>query len=69
MPIIQVSLIEGRDAPAKERLIRELTRAAVDALDAPIASVRVILQEVPAAHWGAGGVSKAESARQEARHG
>lgn len=69
MPMIQVTLLEGRDAPAKERLIRDLTRAAVDALDAPIASVRVILHEVPPAHWGVGGVSKAEAARQEPRHG
>ena len=69
MPIIQVTLIEGRDAAAKERLIRDLTRATVEALAAPIESVRVILQEVAPAHWGAGGVSKAEAARQEPRHG
>ncbi len=61
MPLIQVTLIEGRAADAKTALIRGLTEAAVDALGAPRESVRVILQEVPAAHWGVGGVPKSTS--------
>ena len=60
MPIIEVTLIEGRSPEKKERLIRELTDAAVRAVEAPIQSVRVILREVPPEHFGAAGVSKAE---------
>ncbi len=60
MPFIAITMIEGRDAERKRRLIREVTEAAVRVLDVPIATVRVVLQEVPAAHWGIGGVSKAE---------
>lgn len=58
MPLIQVTLIEGRPAAAKVELIRTLTEAAVASLNAPRESVRVIVQEVPAAHWAVGGVPK-----------
>jgi 4-oxalocrotonate tautomerase len=68
MPLIQVTLLEGRSAEAKAALIRRLTDAAVEAVAAPREAVRVILQEVPLAHWGVGGVSKAASA-SEVGHG
>ena len=58
MPLIQVTLIEGRSAEAKLALIRGLTDAAVEATAAPRESIRVILQEVPSAHWGVGGAPK-----------
>ncbi|MCK9511868.1 MAG: 2-hydroxymuconate tautomerase family protein [Pigmentiphaga sp.] len=65
MPLIQVILIEGRGAAEKAKLIRGLTDAAVEAVGAPRESVRVILQEVPAAHWGVGGVSKAAASDEK----
>lgn len=58
MPLIQVTLIEGRSAESKTTLIRGLTAATVEATGAPRESIRVILQEVPSAHWGVGGVPK-----------
>lgn len=58
MPLIQVTLIEGRSHSMKAALISGLTDAAVQATGAPRESIRVILQEVPAAHWGVGGVAK-----------
>lgn len=64
MPLIQVTLIEGRPDQAKAALIARLTDAVVDTLGAPRESVRVILQEVPAAHWGVGGVPKAVPGRE-----
>lgn len=70
MPLIQVTLLEGRSAEAKALLIRQLTDATVDAIAAPRESVRVILQEVAPAHWGVGGVSKAAAAaNKEAQRG
>ncbi len=59
MPLVQVTLVEGRPADAKRALIAELTDAVVHTLDAPRESVRVILNEVPAEHWGVGGQPKA----------
>lgn len=60
MPIITVNLLTGRDAETKRALIREVAEAAVRALNAPPASVRVILNEVPPEHWGIGNETKAE---------
>jgi 4-oxalocrotonate tautomerase len=59
MPLVQVSLIEGRPAELEEELIAELTETVVRVLDAPRESVRVILYGVSAERWGVGGVSKA----------
>ncbi|MCW0182652.1 2-hydroxymuconate tautomerase [Zavarzinia sp.] len=61
MPIINVTLIEGRTPETKRALIKELTDAAERATGVPRAAVRVIIWEVPAAHFGVAGVSKAES--------
>ena len=58
MPFIDVTLIEGRSPEKKVKLIAKLTEAAVEALDAPPESVRVVLREVPATHWGVAGVPK-----------
>ena len=69
MPLIQVTLIEGRSSQAKADLFRGLTDSAVQALGAPRESVRVILQEVPAAHWAVGGVPKGAPQAEEAQHG
>lgn len=59
MPLIQVTLIEGRSATRKRNLIAELTDAVVRSLGAPSETVRVILNEVPAEHWGVGGEPRA----------
>jgi 4-oxalocrotonate tautomerase len=58
MPLIQVTLIEGRSKETKSALIRALTEATVKAIDAPAAALRVIIQEVPADNWGVGGIPK-----------
>jgi 4-oxalocrotonate tautomerase len=60
MPFIEVTLVEGRSPEQLRALIAALTRAAVDAVDAPKESVRVVLREVPATHWAAGDVTIAE---------
>ncbi len=59
MPLIQVTMIEGRSVEMKAALMRGLTDAAIEATGAPRETIRVILQEVPNAHWGVGGVPKA----------
>lgn len=68
MPLIQVTMIEGRSAEMKAALMRGLTDAAIEATGAPRETIRVILQEVPNAHWGVGGVSKA-APTAEVAHG
>lgn len=60
MPLIEVTLVEGRSAAQLRTLVSALTQAAVEAVDAPLESVRVILREVPATHFAAGDVTIAE---------
>ena len=62
MPIVTINILEGRDAARKQALLREVTDAVARALDVPAATVRVLLHEVPPAHWAVGGVSKAAGA-------
>lgn len=60
MPIITVNLLAGRDDARKRALVKELADATVRTLDVPLASVRVILNEVPPEHWGIGNETKAD---------
>lgn len=55
MPIIHVSLVQGRTEEQKEALIHALTEAAHESIGAPRASVRVILVEIPNTDFGIGG--------------
>jgi 4-oxalocrotonate tautomerase len=63
MPLVQVSLREGRDPAQLRSLISALTRAVVETLDTPLESVRVILTEIPGTHWAAGDVTLDEQPR------
>lgn len=60
MPVLHVTLLEGRPAETKERLISELTEAAVSVLRVEPEAVRVLLNELPPAHWGVGGKPKSQ---------
>ncbi|MEQ1889012.1 MAG: tautomerase family protein [Alphaproteobacteria bacterium] len=62
MPIIDVTLLEGRTNADKNRLIAELTDGAERALKAPRDTIRVIIREVAAANFAVAGVTKAQSA-------
>ncbi|CAN0626698.1 4-oxalocrotonate tautomerase family enzyme [Burkholderia sp. lig30] len=63
MPIAHLYILEGRDDEKKERLIAEVTEAIHRAIDAPVDSVRVILTEMPKAHFGIGGQSAKKRGR------
>ncbi|AGW90001.1 2-hydroxymuconate tautomerase [Cupriavidus sp. DF5525] len=63
MPIMQVFLIEGRTEEQKARLIRALTDAAVEAVGAPVETVRVLITEVPKTQFGIGGKTARELGR------
>lgn len=60
MPLIEVTLVEGRTPEQLRALISGLTRAASEAVGAPVENVRVVVREVPATHWAAGDVTIAE---------
>ncbi|MCL2656270.1 MAG: 4-oxalocrotonate tautomerase [Betaproteobacteria bacterium] len=56
MPFATIQLIEGRTPEQKRAVIEKVTQALVEAVGAPQQSIRVLIQEVPSAHWGIGGV-------------
>ena len=64
MPVIEVTLSEGREPETIRRLISNLTDAVVSAEVAPKENVRIIVREVPADHFAAGDVTITERAAQ-----
>ena len=56
MPIVQISMIQGKKKKKKEELIKKVTDAIVEALQIPHDRVRIILNEVPKENLGYGGV-------------
>jgi 4-oxalocrotonate tautomerase len=60
MPIAHILILEGREPEQKRTLIRAVTAAIAESLQARPEGVRVILQEVPKEHWGIGGISAGE---------
>ncbi|WP_042259264.1 2-hydroxymuconate tautomerase [Paraburkholderia heleia] len=63
MPIAHLYILEGRDEEKKERLIAEVSEAIHRAIDAPIDAVRVIITEMPKAHFGIAGQSAKKRGR------
>lgn len=60
MPLIEVTLTEGRSPEQLRALISGLTGAAAEAVDAPLQNIRVVVREVPETHWAVGDVTIAE---------
>lgn len=60
MPLIQVTLVQGRSPEQLRALISSLTAAVTESIGAPKEAIRVVLNEVPDTHWAAGDVTIAE---------
>ena len=65
MPLIEVTLTEGRSPEKLRALISKLTEAVVQTGVAKKEAVRVILREVPKSHWAAGDETLAERAAKQ----
>jgi len=55
--------MEGRSEDQKRAIIEKVTAALVEAVGAPIETVRVIITEIPKAHWGIAGKSAKDLGR------
>lgn len=62
MPIIHVTLVAGRDEAKVQDFIREVARVASRTLDAPLQTVRVMVDEVPPSRFAVGDTLKSDSA-------
>jgi len=60
MPIATIQIVEGRDTQKKRGLMAAVAQAIATSLDAPIDTVRVIVQEVSADLWSVGNQTVAE---------
>ncbi|MCD9117157.1 2-hydroxymuconate tautomerase family protein [Pseudomonas bijieensis] len=67
MPIAIINIIEGRSEEKKQALLSNVSKAIADSLDAPLESVRVLIQEYPDTQWAAGGQTIAERRKQSPR--
>lgn len=68
MPLVQISIAEGRSPDQLRALMGEVHDAVVRAIDAAPGSVRVLVTEVPSALWLSGGTTLAEKAGAAPRH-
>jgi 4-oxalocrotonate tautomerase len=68
MPIVQITLVEGRDDASIKDCIREVARAVHRTLNAPLETIRVVVTQVPGQHFGVGERTRDEIdlARQDA---
>ena len=57
MPLVQISIMEGRSQEKIDALMKNVTTAVSESLDAPKENVRVVVTEVPKTHWAIGGTS------------
>ena len=69
MPLVQISMLPGRSSEQKRALIAEVTEAVARTCKVAPEQVQILINEVPAEHWGTAGVSLAESnARKKEGH-
>jgi|GraSoiStandDraft_15_1057317.scaffolds.fasta_scaffold1212410_1 4-oxalocrotonate tautomerase len=58
MPIVNITMIEGRSESQKQAMFKEVTEAIHRTLGAPRENVRIMINEVPARHFATAGVVK-----------
>jgi 4-oxalocrotonate tautomerase len=63
MPFAQIYLLEGRTEEQKRAVIEKVTQALVEAVGAPVNTVRVLIQDVPKTNWGIAGTSAKDLGR------
>lgn len=60
MPLVEITLVEGRTPEQIRRLLHDVHEAVRSALGAADESIRVVVREVPPTHWSAGDRTIAE---------
>ena len=60
MPLVEVTLLEGRSPETIRTLIESLSTATQTALGVEIGSITVVVHAVPPTHWATGNQTAAE---------
>ncbi|RKP50318.1 tautomerase family protein [Pararobbsia silviterrae] len=66
MPIVHLSLVEGRSDEAVKACVKAVARTVHETLGAPLESIRVYATQVPGAHWAVGDRTKDEPVQRPA---
>jgi 4-oxalocrotonate tautomerase len=56
MPVVLIHMLPGRDGGTKRLLLKNVTDAVTSTLGVAPASVRVLINEIPAEHYGVAGL-------------
>ncbi len=62
MPIIHISLVEGRDDAAVKACVKAVARTVHETLGAPLNTIRVYATVTPCMYWAVGDQTKDELA-------
>lgn len=65
MPIVQITLVSGRDNDKIERCIKEVAQTISRTLDAPLETIRVMVTELPPSRFAVGDKLKSEAGKQQ----
>jgi len=72
MPIIVINMLPGRSDKTKKALLKNVTAALTSTLDIKPEAVRIIIHEIPFAHYGIAGLPadeyRARRAREKEKH-
>lgn len=60
MPLIQVTIVEGRSDEMKRQLMKNMAEVVSETLGSPKEAIRILINEIPKSHWGIGGVPMSE---------
>lgn len=60
MPIIQITMLEGRDQETIETCMRDIARTVQKSLRVPLTSIRIVVNEVPKNRFAVGDTLKSE---------
>lgn len=63
MPLIEITIVEGRSQEMKKDMMMNVTNAVSESLNAKKESIRIVIREVPKDHWAVGGVPMSELKR------
>lgn len=63
MPIIQITLLEGREPEVVEKCIRNVAQTVNESLGAPLSTIRVYVNEIPKNYYAVGDKLKSEESK------
>ena len=67
MPLVQITLVQGRDDDTVSRCVTQVARTVAETLGAPLSTVRVYVQQIPPQHYAIGDRTRREIDREKAR--